>query len=352
MVTNLNDADSDSQPEAVDQAIIAVDADATPDQSGGFDAGEGNPISEIGDLDTTSAETADLGLLPENGDAPFSEFPDAPEFDEDSDPRDLAADLSDVGFALASGDLEAGAAESASAATDESAAQVGFGLGIILEAEFDTPETTFLQAVYRRVLGREVDAVGLKGFGDRLRAGESRETVVREIWESKEHRELQANLLVGDFFGGAGAGISDAAGAAPWLLRFSDGAGTLDVIRAMIASHTMTLVAEDDEEYLRGLYERLLEREPSDAELDTFLTDLRTRKIHTGDVADYFVNSSEFHEVLVRKLYAAYLDREPESPTGLEATTKALDDGQSLDEAAILILASDEFLAKVDGRLA
>ncbi len=165
----------------------------------------------------------------------------------------------------------------------------------------------FVRRLYRNVLGRNAEAAGLGFWGSQLRAANgstnARTAVVTGIWESLEHRGLQVNHFYATFFGRS----ADPEGRAYWSGQLQSGSSETDVVLRFVTSAEYHAKWSTDDTLAQHLYEDVLSREGSTAELTAARSDLLTKGV--AAVARELINSDESYLRIVDGYYAALLHR-------------------------------------------
>jgi hypothetical protein len=195
-------------------------------------------------------------------------------------------------------------------------------------------DTSFVRALYLKVLARDAEPDGLDHWVAALGQGASRLDVARAVWASPEHRGDQIDAYYRAFLGRG----ADPVGRAHWVSAFLRGAGELDVARGFLTSaeyhgrHAADLVEAVCRDIL-GAQTSHSGPEPSGAELSALV--------------DRVLRSDLSARQVVESLYQGLLDRDADL-RGLEARVRALLAGRlSLSEAAVQLLASQEFLDQI-----
>jgi hypothetical protein len=195
-------------------------------------------------------------------------------------------------------------------------------------------DASFVRALYLKVLGREAEPDGLDHWVALLQQGVSRLDVARAVWGSREHRGYQVDAYYRAFLGRG----ADPVGRADWVNAFLHGASEVDVARGFLTSAEYR--GRHAADFVEAVYRDVLGAqvshsgpEPSGPELSALVD----RVLHSD------VSARE----VVESLYLALLDRDADR-LGLEARVRALLAGQlSLSEAAVQLLASQEFLDQI-----
>jgi protocatechuate 3,4-dioxygenase beta subunit len=201
-------------------------------------------------------------------------------------------------------------------------------------------QASFVDGVYRHVLGRSAEATSLIGWVQRLQIGASRAQVVDAIWNSAEHRGVEVDRLYATFLHRS----ADAVGRAGWVNAMLAGASEVDVARALIASAEFQAAHADNASYVSALYAAILGRTPSGAEVSGWVTALRSG-ISRDAVAFAFLNSGESFQLILNCDYTHFLHRAADK-AGNQAWQIQLQAGQMTPAVVCKsFLASEEFFA-------
>ena len=165
----------------------------------------------------------------------------------------------------------------------------------------------FVQNLYRNVLGRDAEPTGLEFWRSQLLAASSsldaRTMVVTGIWESLEHRGLQVDHFYATFFGRS----ADSVGRDFWSKQLQNGVSETYVVLGFVTSAEYLVKWSTNAILAQHLYEDVLSREPSSAELAAAQTDLAAKGMAT--VAFELINSDESYLRMIDGYYAALLHR-------------------------------------------
>jgi hypothetical protein len=199
-------------------------------------------------------------------------------------------------------------------------------------------EAAFVDGLYRHVLGRPADPDSLVAWVQELQSGVSRAAVVDAVWNSPEHRGIEVDRLYQTFLNRS----PDAAGRASWVQAMLAGASEMDVARALIDSAEFQADHPDNTGYVVALYNTILQRNPSGAELSSWTAALQNG-VSRDSVALAFMDSAEAYQLMLNCDYTNILHRSPD-PAGEQAWLSQLLSG-SVSPATVseAFLASDEF---------
>jgi hypothetical protein len=202
-------------------------------------------------------------------------------------------------------------------------------------------EATYVDGLYRTLLGRAADDAGLIGWVVALQNGMTRAQVVAAIWNSTEHRGLEVDQLYQTFLHRA----ADAAGRAAFVNLLLSGATEADVARMMIDSGEYQAAHPDNTSFVMGLYADILGRSPAPAETSAWLAVLQGG-MNRDAVARAFLTSQETYTLILNNDYLHYLHRTPDS-AGEQVWLQLLASGQETPAmVSQAFLASDEFYAQ------
>jgi inhibitor of cysteine peptidase len=202
--------------------------------------------------------------------------------------------------------------------------------------EIEVSHQQFLARVYQDLLHRELDPVGLVGWGGQLQAGTPNAAVVTQIASSTEYRTLVIQDVYHEFLGRA----AEDAGLASWLDYLAAGHSTNE-LRAGILGSAEYLVHQGNGAFLQSLYEDVLHRalDATGARIWEQLLALGTPR---AAVALAVLHSPEAQTNTVRGLYTQYLHRDSEE-AGLGVFVAALQHGNQQEEVLADILGSAEY---------
>src|SRR5262249_15942322 len=117
-------------------------------------------------------------------------------------------------------------------------------------------QATYVDGLYRTLLGRPSDLGGLVGWVRFLRAGGSLGQVVQSLGGSDGHPRPPADTLYRAFFNQS----PDPGGRAFWVGVFRSGAGEMDVIHMMLASSAYQALHAADADFISALFGDVLGR--------------------------------------------------------------------------------------------
>ncbi len=200
----------------------------------------------------------------------------------------------------------------------------------------------FLNRLYVDVLQRPADAAALAAWVPLLQRGVPREAVARAVWESPEHRGMQVNEYYVTFLGR----VPDYAGGAGWINAFLGGYREVDVLLSILASAEYRGRCGGTVRFVAHLYENLLGRSCSAAEMNTLVSAISTGTSYAA-VAHGFLKSVEHNWRVIDSYFSTFLGRHLGPGEG-QPWLHGLATGQlSLKNIAGIILGSDEYFARV-----
>jgi hypothetical protein len=164
--------------------------------------------------------------------------------------------------------------------------------------------TLYLQNLYAKVLGRLPDLDGLAGWQAALAGGLSRAQAAQGFINSPEHRMNEVDAYYRVFLGRA----PDRAGRDGWVQAFLNGASEKDVVLGFLTSAEYLQAHADDSSLVRALYEDVLGRTGSAAEVQGWVSALQGG-LSRAAVAAGFVNSQESLTLMARGYYNDFLER-------------------------------------------
>jgi type VI protein secretion system component Hcp len=201
-------------------------------------------------------------------------------------------------------------------------------------------ERTYVNALYRYLLGRDAEAGGLTYWAGLLTEGLSRQKVATGLLNSDEGHLKQINDLYHMYLGRSGE-----EGGVQAHLHFLDQGGTLQDLQASFftSAEFVARSGGTPEDYVDALYHTLLDRSSAgDAGASSFVTLIQ----HGGDsaaIVQAIQTSQEGSQMLAGRLYDLFLGRYADGD-GLRFWTARLQEGGFAEEQAVVsFLGSDEF---------
>jgi uncharacterized repeat protein (TIGR01451 family) len=220
-------------------------------------------------------------------------------------------------------------------------------LGVFAAADPAPPltpaEIGFVDQVYRDLLHREADPLGLAYWGGLLAQGASRAQVVLGIEDSAEYRAGVVDDLFRRFLHRPADPLAQAV-----FGSFLAGGGTTEQVEAIILGSPEYFNRRGNgttDGFLTALYHDTLNRDVDPLGQTIWGGMLAGGTTRTQVAADVFA-SPEFQRDLVRVDYLDFLRRSTD-PAGLNLWVTELQHGARHDEVLAAILASDEYFARV-----
>jgi autotransporter-associated beta strand protein len=203
----------------------------------------------------------------------------------------------------------------------------------------------FVIALYQSILGRLPDQGGFNFWTSQVRAGANRVQVALALWTSAEHRSQQVDQLYRRILNRP----ADPGGLNTWVNAMLRGLNENDVALALLTSPEYSASHASNTAFVQGLYEDVLRRTGSAAEVARYVSQLDAGTLNRAQVARAFLFSTEALTNLVRADYRAFLGREPDA-SGLQNFVTRL--AQGLDTPTTLaatLLGSEEYFRRVTG---
>jgi hypothetical protein len=201
----------------------------------------------------------------------------------------------------------------------------------------------FVAQVYRDLLHREADPLGLAGWSNLLDNGMSRFQVVLGIESSPEYLGDQVDAAYARLLHRAAD-----AGGRNGFLNFLESGGTDEQMEALIAGspeYFQTRGGGTNLGFLNALYQDGLDRPPDALGLAGWNQALANGLSRT-QVANLIFGSPEYKVDLVNNYYTSFL-RRPADPAGLNGWASALLGGLRDEQVIAAILGSDEYFARL-----
>jgi uncharacterized repeat protein (TIGR01451 family) len=201
----------------------------------------------------------------------------------------------------------------------------------------------FVAQVYRDLLHREADAMGLASWCDLLDNGASRLQVVQAIQSSPEYRGDEVDSVYSRLLHRA----ADPGGRSSFV-NFMESGGTVEQLEALIAGspeYFQRRGGGTNDGFLSALYQDGLNRAVDAGGRATWDQVLATGLSRTQVAARLF-SSVEYDTDLVNQDYSTYL-RRPADTAGLNGWVAQLLGGVGSDQTLVEILASDEYFTRV-----
>jgi hypothetical protein len=196
---------------------------------------------------------------------------------------------------------------------------------------------TYVDGLYRTILGREADTGSLVAFVRFLRSGGSRVQVVNALWQSDEHRALEVNQFYENFLHRP----ADPTGQANWVAAFHAGLTENGLAEALMNSPEYLAAHPTDTAFINGVFQDVLGHLADPASLASWEQVLQTSG--RDQVIRGILNSDEANLLHINDDYISILHRGADL-AGQQSWLSMLRSGQStvatMSEA---FLASTEF---------
>ncbi len=201
---------------------------------------------------------------------------------------------------------------------------------------------TFVTALYRDVLQRAPDQLGLTTYTNELMNGTSASAIVATVWQSAEHRGIQ----VDGFYRTILNRPADASGRQAWVNSMLAGMTAESVMFSFTTSAEYLQDNPLNLSFVRSLYFDILGRTPDAAGQASWIAALTLGAVTPAQAVQSFIDSHERHVKLVDSFYINYLRRTAD--TVGETAWAAQLDARTVDEqfAAEAILSSDEYITQ------
>ncbi|HXT59406.1 MAG TPA: DUF4214 domain-containing protein, partial [Pirellulales bacterium] len=204
-----------------------------------------------------------------------------------------------------------------------------------------TANERFISEVYRDLLHRQVDPVGLAFWNSQLAQGATREQVIAGIQSTQEYRDVEVDELYQQYLH-RGADPSGLASSTQFLAH----GGTVEQLSSIIVSSPEYFHArggDTNHGFVDALYHDALGRAPDptgEAAFEQFLANGGTRQ----QAADIIFGSAEYRGDLVQSFYQNLLDRDVEA--GAQSFWSDQLAHHRDEEVIASIASSNEFYAK------
>jgi hypothetical protein len=213
-----------------------------------------------------------------------------------------------------------------------------------------TADQRWLGEVYRDLLGRAIDPVGLANATNALNMGVSRFQIVSAIETSVEYRMKLINHLYFTLLGR----VADPMGMQVSLdilsgRSFLGGQPTIEQLKAMIISSDEYFAkhGSTNSNFLEGLFRDVIGRDIDNSALVALSAQL-ARGTSRNEVALEVLNSAQSAGVLVQRDYLTYLNRNADA-ANLAGWVNLLQTGIRDEDLLAVIIASDEFFTQTVG---
>jgi hypothetical protein len=200
-----------------------------------------------------------------------------------------------------------------------------------------------VKGMYNLILGRAADPAGLSLWVARLGAGMTVTQLAQTFYSSPEYDTRIVNAYYEEFLGRA----ADPAGLSGWVGLMQAGATEAQVATALISSSEYSLLHSSNTAFVQSLYQNLLGRTPSAADLNTAVNSLATQS--RASLANFFVNAPESITRAIDSLYVSILAT-PVNPTLVTLWVNAYVNGQlSIEAIASQIFGLPQYNARASG---
>lgn len=201
----------------------------------------------------------------------------------------------------------------------------------------------YVTQVYEDLFHRAPDAAGLWGWTDALVNGTPRVAVANAITASPEYRTNLITRVYREFLGRE----PEAKGRADWLAAMNAGLTIQGMEAGFLESQEYyNQSGGTDPDWVRRLYQHVLGRAPSDAEVQGWV-DVLAQGSTRGTVARGFVLSTERLTTVVNGYYLDLLGRSID-PAGRRTWVSAIQGGTRTEAIIGGIISSAEYYANVE----
>ena len=206
--------------------------------------------------------------------------------------------------------------------------------------------TNYVQAVYQDSLGREATVAEIEGWAYRVSVN-GQGVLADAMATSTKYRTAR---IVSDFESTLGSAPTSSQ-LSSHLSAVKNGTRTIDQVKPVLlrSAKYYNHVGGTDRAYITGLYEQILDRAPTESQLDHWVP--RVSSLGRAGVVDALWSNASAVRVRVLATYATYLDEAPSDST----TTFWVDRLRSnpdVDESTLrrAILVTARYLAYADSR--
>jgi hypothetical protein len=217
--------------------------------------------------------------------------------------------------------------------------------------------TGWVNGAYLDILGRTPDPGGLSNALAALQAGASRESIALGLYQSVEYQ----TSLVRSYFSKYLGRDPGPAGVSNFVAAMQMGTRDETIIDQIVASNeyyqlkksSATTLPAQDSNWVRALYNDILQRGPGPGEADIFLVPLaNAESMSRFTVAQNFTTGgTEFHNRVIATVYGKYLGRPPSSGElnlwqGVLQQPSAAGQPSAIESFMTAVLSSSEYLQK------
>lgn len=202
--------------------------------------------------------------------------------------------------------------------------------------------TAEVTALYNIVLGRAPDAPGLAAWVGAIKQGTPYATVAYDFLHSTAYYD---RVIAADYqtFAGRTPAPSEVD---LWAGLMQQGYSEEQIAYLMLTSPGVNALHPDDGSFVQSLYNDLLGRQASGAEVASW-TSFLAGGASRAAVVSLFLRSSGAAQRAVDGLYATFLGRAAD-PSGAAFYTSGLEGSATLADVALAFLTSKEYLARAD----
>jgi hypothetical protein len=197
----------------------------------------------------------------------------------------------------------------------------------------------YVYSLYQTVLGRTPSMSEVTGWVDQIASGWTYQQVAEGFINSTEHRWDQVDYYYSVLLNRAPDPL-----AVTWFNMLQAGVSEQTVVEGIIASPEFQSEHVSDASYISALYEDVLGRPGSDAEIASWEAKLAGGETRSQAAAT-FVGGLESCTLLVGD-YASYLHRGLD-PMAVDLINELVANTMTIDEVAVGILTSDEYIKEV-----
>jgi len=209
---------------------------------------------------------------------------------------------------------------------------------LIYTAPLQLPTANYLDSFYQNMLAHEPTAQGLAYWGAQINSGVSSATVAADIWNSPEHRGFEVNQMFNTLLG-RNAGV-DAINY--FTAQFVAGATEQQVMTTIVLSNEFTHGDTSSTAFVNNLYQKVLGRAP-DPSAAGWIAALDSGTSRSS-VAQSFILSNEALTNAVDAYYENFLQRAPSDAEAQAWVSSMLNSQNAYESAALSILNSSEYM--------
>jgi cyclophilin family peptidyl-prolyl cis-trans isomerase len=215
-------------------------------------------------------------------------------------------------------------------------------VSVTLPAPLSDANSTFINDVYFKLLGRTADATALSYWRQQLAGGVSRDTLVQSVWNSNEHRIMEVDQFYHAFLGRN----AEPSGQAFWVASYSTwGTEKIEAAGFLTSAEFSQRLHPTDADFITALYNDVALRAPDASGLAFWENALQNGQSRL-QVAFDFLNGQESDTRIVDSFYSDFLYRAPD-PSSLQTMVSNLNqDTTSVEAAAVSVLASNEYFSR------